>query len=165
MKKSIFTAILGAALMLCCTSCLSSLFSSTSSILSGDGYGYEQPQQQPQPQQQQQQQPGNNTYNTYNTYNSYSDYQQQLPTQQQQPTQQPTQQQQQRPTQPQTQTTGKRSTCSTCKGTGMVAKNQTVRNASSTKVYCSICKKEYKQSTGHSHIACTKCNGTGYTDK
>lgn len=56
--------------------------------------------------------------------------------------------------------------CKACNGTGTIVKSISVSQYGHTNgnyyVKCPTCGKRYLKSTGHSHITCKQCGGTGY---
>lgn len=52
--------------------------------------------------------------------------------------------------------------CVYCKGTGKMIKEVSISTYGyDTKVWCSICERYYWRSTGHMHVTCQYCRGTG----
>ena len=53
-------------------------------------------------------------------------------------------------------------TCPLCKGSGMIVRDSHVATyGHDYKVYCSECNRYYSSSTGHSHVTCIQCHGSG----
>lgn len=53
-------------------------------------------------------------------------------------------------------------TCPLCKGSGMIVRGSHVATyGHDYKVYCSECNRYYSSSTGHSHVTCIQCHGSG----
>ena len=54
--------------------------------------------------------------------------------------------------------------CNYCNGTGRKAVDQSVATfgLSDPMVHCNECGRDYHRSTGHSHVTCGQCGGSGY---